>query len=101
MGGLTVIVIEREASARIELVGCLRRLGLRALGLDVTAHALALLAALDADVALVRSDEEPAALEPLRRRTAVVHVAHATPIADAVVTLLRALGRPDAAALIN
>lgn len=101
MYGLTVLVVDAEAEARTALLACLRRLGLRALGVDFACDALALLDALDADVALVRSDDDPATLEPLRERARVVQVARAAPVDEAVVALLRALGRPDAAALIN
>ena len=101
MYGITVLVVDGEAEARTELLACLRRLGLRALGVDFTSDALALLDALDADVTLVRSDDDDATLEPLRDKARVVKVDRATPIDEAVVALLRALGRPDAAALIN
>lgn len=101
METITVLVVDGEAAARTELVVCLRRLGLRALGVDFACDALALLDALDADVTLVRSDDDDATLEPLRGRTRVVKVDRGARVDDAVVALLRALGRPDAAALIN
>jgi hypothetical protein len=99
--GITVLVVDGEAAARTELLLCLRRLGLRALGVDFASDALALLDALDADVTLVRSDDDDSALESLREKARVVKVDRATPVDEAVVALLRALGRPDAAALIN
>lgn len=101
MDGLTVVVVDGEAEARTRLLSCLRRLGLRALGVDFAADAIALLDALDADVTLVRSDDDEATLAPLRRKTPVVKVDQATPVDEAVVALLRALGRPDAAATLN
>jgi hypothetical protein len=38
---------------------------------------------------------------PLKRKSRLVQLAAGAPLDEAVVTLLRALGRPDAAALIN
>ena len=75
MYGLTVVVVDGEEESRSRLLLCLRRLGLRALGVDTTADATALLEALDADVAVVHTDDDDAALAALRRRTIVVQVA--------------------------
>lgn len=101
MDGLTVLVVDGEVEERTRLLLCLRRLGMRALGVDYVFDAMALLEALDADVTLVRSDDVDETIELLRARTVVVKLAHATPVDEAVVALLRALGRPDAAAMIN
>ena len=101
MDGLTVLVVDKEVEERTRLLLCLRRLGMRALGVDYVFDAMALLEALDADVTLVRSDDDDSALESLREKARVVKVDRATPVDEAVVALLRALGRPDAAAMIN
>jgi hypothetical protein len=99
--GLTVLVVDGEEQSRTRLLLCLRRLGLRALGVDFTSDAVALLDALDADVTLVHNDDDEEVLAPLRHKSLVVKAARATPVDEVVVQLLRALGRPDAAALIN
>jgi hypothetical protein len=99
--GLTVIVVDGEEQSRTRLLLCLRRLGLRALGVDFTTDAVALLDALDADVALVHNDDDEAALEPLKRKTRVVKLTRAAGVDEAVVELLRVLGRPEAAATLN
>jgi hypothetical protein len=99
--GLTVIVVDGEEQSRTRLLLCLRRLGLRALGVDLTSDAVALLDALDADVALVHNDDDEEALEPLKQKTRVVKLARAAGVDDAVVELLRVLGRPEEAATLN
>jgi hypothetical protein len=99
--GLTVIVVDGEEQSRTRLLLCLRRLGLRALGVDLTGDAVALLDALDADVALVHNDDDEAALAPLKEKTRVVKLARAAGVDDAVVELLRVLGRPEEAATLN
>jgi hypothetical protein len=99
--GLTVLVVDGEEQSRTRLLLCLRRLGLRALGVDHTADAVALLDALDADVALVHNDDDEGAMEPLRQKTRVVKLAHQAPVDDVVVELLRVLGRPEEAASLN
>ena len=101
MYGLTVLVVDGEEQSRTRLILCLRRLGLRALGVDFTADAIALLDALDADVALVHNDDGDAALAPLRQKTNVVQVARQVPVDEVVVQLLRELGRPEEAASLN
>src|SRR3954469_10766244 len=101
MYGLTVLVVDGEEQSRTRLLLCLRRLGLRALGVDLTADAVALLDALDADVALVHNDDAADALAPLRDKTVVVQLARSTPVDEVVVQLLRALGRPEEAATLN
>ncbi|HEX9102355.1 MAG TPA: hypothetical protein VF997_09135 [Polyangia bacterium] len=101
MDGLTVLVVDGEELSRTRLLGCLRRLGLRALGVDHTEDAVALLDALDADVTLVHNDDDERALAPLRRKSRVVKLARDAPVDDVVVELLRVLGRPEAAASLN
>jgi len=99
--GLTVIVVDGDEHSRTRLLLCLRRLGLRALGVDFTADAVALLDALDADVALVHNDDDDEQLVPLKRKTRVVKLARAAGVDDVVVELLRVLGRPEEAAALN
>jgi CheY-like chemotaxis protein len=101
MYGLTVLVVDGEEQSRTRLLLCLRRLGLRALGVDLTSDAVALLDALDADVALVHNDDGDEALAPLRQKTLVVQVARQAPVDEVVVQLLRELGRPEEAASLN
>jgi hypothetical protein len=99
--GLTVLVVDGEEQSRTRLLLCLRRLGLRALGVDHTADAVALLDALDADVTLVHNDDDDATLAPLRQKGQVVKLSRDTPVDEAVVQLLRMLGRPEVAASLN
>jgi hypothetical protein len=99
--GLTVLVVDGEEQSRTRLLLCLRRLGLRALGVDHTADAVALLDALDADVTLVHNDDDDATLAPLRQKGQVVKLSRDTPVDEAVVQLLRMLGRPEEAASLN
>ena len=101
MYGLTVLVVDGEEQSRTRLLLALRRLGLRALGVDLTSDAIALLDALDADVALVHNDDGDEALEPLRQKTRVVQLAREAPVDEVVVQLLRVLGRPEEAASLN
>ena len=101
MYGLTVLVVDGEEQSRTRLILCLRRLGLRALGVDFTADAIALLDALDADVALVHNDDGDDVLEPLRQKTRVVKLSKQAPVDEVVVELLRVLGRPEEAASLN
>ncbi len=96
-----MLVVDGDEESRTRLLLCLRRLGLRALGVDLTADAVALLEALDADVALVHNDDADAALDPLRKRTVVVQLPRQAPVDEVVVQLLRALGRPEEAASLN
>ena len=101
MYGLTVLVVDGEEQSRTRLLLCLRRLGLRALGVDQTSDAVALLDALDADVTLVHNDDDDATLAPLRQKGQVVKLSRDTPVDEAVVQLLRMLGRPEEAASLN
>ncbi len=101
MYGLTVIVVDGEEQSRTRLLLCLRRLGLRALGVDFTADAVALLDALDADVVVVHNDDDAATLAPLEQKTRVVKLGRTAGVDDAVVALLRMLGRPEEAASLN
>src|SRR5689334_7370940 len=101
MYGLTVLVVDGEEQSRTRLLLCLRRLGLRALGVDLTSDAVALLDALDADVALVHNDDGDDALVTLRQKTLVVKVSREAPVDEVVVQLLRELGRPEEAASLN
>jgi DNA-binding NtrC family response regulator len=101
---LTVLVVDRDVRCRTSLVTALRRLGLRALGLMLADDAVGLLDGIDAEIALIRSDgpNDERALAELRRRTPLVVVtpAHSS-VEETVVELLRALGRPEAAAHLN
>ncbi len=101
MYGLTVLVVDGEERSRTRLLLCLRRLGLRALGVDHTADAVALLEALDVDVTLVHNDDDERALAPLRDKVRVVKLARNAPVDEVVVQLLRELGRPEEAASLN
>lgn len=101
MYGLTVVVVDGEEQSRTRLLLCLRRLGLRALGVATTADAVALLDALDADVAVVHNDDDATALAPLRDKTNVVNLSQQAPVDEVVVELLRMLGRPEEAASLN
>ena len=101
MYGLTVVVVDGDEASRTRLLYALRRLGLRALGVEATVDAVALLDALDADVALLHTDDDAATLAALRQKTQVVQARRAVPVDEVVVELLRALGRPEAAATLN
>ena len=101
MYGLTVVVVDGEEESRMRLVQCLRRLGMRALGVDTTADATALLEALDADLAVVHNDDSDEALAALRGKTNVVKLARRAAVEEVVVELLRVLGRPEEAASLN
>jgi hypothetical protein len=102
-GVTLLIVIDDEEQSRMALLEAVRRLGLRALAVDTVADAAALLEALDADVTVVHGAgaDDGAALERLRQKTLVVVAPRETPLEETVVALLRALGRPEEAALIN
>jgi predicted methyltransferase MtxX (methanogen marker protein 4) len=103
MYGLTVLVVDGEEQSRTRLLLCLRRLGLRALGVVLTMDAVALLDALDADVTVVHNDDDEEAMPMalLRKRSQVVKFRGDAPVEEVVVELLRVLGRPEAAALRN
>lgn len=101
MDGPTVLVVDGEEPSRTLLLLCLRRLGVRALAVDSAGDAAALLEALDADVTLLHDDGDAATVERLRQRSRLVQLPRAAPVDETVVALLRALGRPEAAALIN
>ncbi len=101
MVGLTVLVVDADEPSRTRLLFCLRRLGLRALGVDHTADAVALLEALDVDVTLVHNDDDERALAPLRDKVRVVKLSRDAPVDEVVVQLLRELGRPEEAASLN
>jgi hypothetical protein len=99
---LTVLVIDRDERCRVAVVTALRRLGLRALGLTLPEEAVSLLAGMDAEVALVRCEEDEPALEELRQKMPLVVVTPAeSSTEETVVELLRALGRPEEAAHLN
>jgi hypothetical protein len=98
---LTVMVIDRDDLIRAALVGALRKLGLRALGVVVPDEAVRLLDGLHADVVLVRGDGSSPAVEALREKVPIVRVAADATVEDAVIALLRAMGRPEEAASLN
>ncbi len=102
-GATILLVVADEEPSRTRLLEALHRLGLRALAVDSVDDAAALLEALDADVTLVHgaSGGDEAALQRLRLKSRVVVVAHDAALEQTVVALLRALGRPDEAALVN
>ncbi len=100
MYGLTILVVDGEEPSRNALLLALRRLGVRALGVAAMSDATALLEALDADLLVVRGDERDEAAA-LVGKTPVIHVERAAPLDETVVALLRALGRPEAAAQLN
>jgi hypothetical protein len=97
----TVLVVDGDEPARTRLVEALRRLGVRALGVAGAVDAAALLEALDADLTTVRGDADEAALAPLAEHGRLLRLEAAAPLEQAVVEILRALGRPDEAALDN
>lgn len=97
----TVLIVDGDGPARARLLEALRRLGVRALGVAAAVDAAALLESLDADLTLVRREEDEAALAPLVGRGRLVRVAATEPLEVAVVQVLRALGRPEEAALVN
>jgi hypothetical protein len=100
---LTVLVVEKDERCRAALLTALRRLGLRALGVVLPDEAVALLDGIDAEVALLRGDnDDPRSVARLKRKTPLVVVTDAgASVEETVVDLLRALGRPEAAAQIN
>jgi hypothetical protein len=102
--GITLLIlVDDEEQSRAPLLMELRRLGLRALAVDSVTDAVALLEALDADVTLVRGAGagDLLALERLRQKSRVVVAARAASLDATMVEVLRALGRPDEAALVN
>jgi hypothetical protein len=99
-GGLTVLVVDGEEHSRTHLLLALRRLGVRALGVDGVTNAAALLGGLEPDIVLVVGEAE-SAVAPLRMRSAVLSVGREGGLDEAVVSLLRLLGRPEAAAALN
>ena len=101
MYDLTVLVVDGDDLGRAALVGALRKLGLRALGVVVPDEAVQLLDGLHADVTLVRGDGNEAAIEELAKKTPLVWVGASATVEDAVVELLRAMGRPEEAASLN
>jgi hypothetical protein len=97
----TVLVVDAEELPRKGLLVALQRLGLRALGVERAVDALLLLSALEADLALVCGDDDQRALASLRSRLPLIRLERGAKMEEAVVALLRALGRPEAAAQIN
>ena len=97
----TVLVVDGDEPARTQLVEALRRLGVRALGVAAAFDAAALLGALDADLTLVRSDEDEAMLVLLGVHGRLLRIDAGAPFEAVVVAVLRALGRPEEAALMN
>jgi DNA-binding response OmpR family regulator len=99
--GVTELVVDRDPRVRELLVRALRTAGMHALGAYVPADAVALLDGIAADVVLVRSDDEDAALKWLRRRTILIRVPANATVDEAVSELLRALGRGGEAVSLN
>ena len=97
----TVLVVDGDEPGRARLIEALRRLGVRALGVAAAADAAALLEALDADLTLLRGADDEAALATLEQHGRLLRLAAAAPLDEAVVAILRALGRPEEAALEN
>lgn len=97
--GLTVLVVDRDARARAQIVGELRRLGMHALGAYVALDAVALLDGIAAEVVLVRSDDEDTAMRYLRSRTILVRVPERATVEEAVERLLAALDQPGHSAV--
>jgi hypothetical protein len=97
----TVLIVDGDGPARTRLLEALRRLGVRALGVAAAVDAAALLGSLDADLTLVRGEEDEAALAPLMGHGRLLRVSATEPLEEAVVQVLRALGRPEEAALVN
>jgi DNA-binding NtrC family response regulator len=93
LAGLTVLVVDKDARIRAQLVEALRTLGLHAIGAYVAQDAVALLDGIEADLVLVRcSDDADIALSYLRRRSMLVHVPEDCTVEDTVGALVRALG---------
>lgn len=91
--GLTILVVDRDARVRAQLVDAMRTLGLHAIGAYVATDAVALLDGIAADLVLVRCSDSPdVALRYLRRRTMLVHVPEDCSVEDTVGALVRALG---------
>jgi hypothetical protein len=96
---LVVLVVDDDEPSRTRLLFHLRQLGLRALGVDRVADALALLEALSADATLVY--EEAPALESLRGRCLVLPLRREDPVGRTLARLLLALSEPEATVALN
>jgi hypothetical protein len=94
-------VVDADETPRKALLLALHQLGLKAVGVDRVVEAVSLLAALDADLTLVRSDDDERTLAPLRARLPLIKLDPDAGVDVAIVELLRALGRPEEAAQIN
>jgi AmiR/NasT family two-component response regulator len=88
MVGLTVLVVDRRAHERRDLIEALHRLGAHAVGAHVLTEAVALLDGLAADIVVVRSDEPDVALAYLRSRALLVHLPEHTSLEATLTALL-------------
>jgi hypothetical protein len=95
-----VLVVAVEP-ARGRLLGILRRLGVRGLGVSDLRDALALLDVLDADVLLVRGEGDAETLARLRERLPVVMLDDDAAVERAVVEVLRGHGQLAESADLN
>jgi len=89
--GLTVLVVDRRAQERRDLILALQRLGAHAIGAHVPTDAVALLDGLTADIVVVRSDDPDGALAYLRSRTVLVHLPEHTSLEATLAALLAPL----------
>ncbi len=89
--GQTVLVVDRDARARVQLVEALRRLGLHAFGAFAAVDAAALLDGIEAELVVVRAGE-PQVARALDGRALVIEVGARDDVEQAVATVRAALG---------
>jgi hypothetical protein len=92
INGQTVLVVDRDARARMQLVAALRRLGLHAFGAFAAVDAVALLDGIEAELVVVRAGEGDVAARVLASRTLVIEVGALDGVDQAVATVRAALG---------